>query len=726
MNPLSKTLARIVLLSCLAAFTEPHAVAAQQQPASAEQATPPATQAAPATPQAAPVPPAAGSQPAGEARISLDLANANLTDVIRIIAAELKMNYVVDPAVKGIVNVTTMGDLRQEDLLGLLQTILRANGAVAVESGGFWRIVQAANAPRVPVAVSRNLAAGNIPEDDRMVMNVVPLAYVTAADMSEILKTYLSEAGQIVRYDPGNVLLITETSRSMKRLMDLVALFDTDALAQQRLRLFPVENAQASQLVLDLRDIFSAYALSDKSAVKFLPIGRINSILVVSGNPNVFNEVQQWVERLDKPVRKTGIQNFVYRVENASAENLAAVLNGLYGAGGGVPQTRPQAGTGALSAAGTMSGFGTPGYGGAGMAGGLGGGATPGGAAGQMPLAAGMPSAAAAQQPATSEVVALPGGMLQSGVRIVADTVNNALIIQATPQDYEIIRQTLKELDTVPRQVMIEAKVYEVTLTGALSFGVEYFLEHRSEQDRRAVGQFALGANEGRAGLANPGLSLSAGTLVGRSRELLAFLNAQENRSRTKVVSAPTVLASDNQEARIQVGAEVPILTSQGVMAGAQMGGTSVFTNTVQQRDTGVILSVVPRINSSGLVSLRIGQEVSQALAPTVGTIQSPTIQKRSVLTQATVQDGETIALGGIISENNLFSKNRIPLLGDIPVLGVLFGSTSTTNVRTELIVLLTPRVIQTVAGAADATNEFRDRLKEIKKAFKELSDDKK
>jgi general secretion pathway protein D len=714
MNPLSKTLARIVLLSCLAAFTEPHAVAAQQQPASAEQATPPATQAAPATPQAAPVPPAAGSQPAGEARISLDLANANLTDVIRIIAAELKMNYVVDPAVKGIVNVTTMGDLRQEDLLGLLQTILRANGAVAVESGGVWRIVPAANAPRVPVAVSRNLAAGSIPADDRMVMNVVPLAYVTAADMSEILKAYLSEAGQIVRYDPGNVLLITETSRNMKRLMDLIAMFDTDALAQQRLRLFPVENAQASQLVLDLRDIFSAYALSDKSAVKFLPIGRINSILVVSGNPNVFNEVQQWVEKLDKPVRRTGIQNFVYRVENASAENLAAVLNGLYGAGGGVPQTRPQAGTGALSAAGTMSGFGTPGYSGAGMA------------AGQMPLAASMPSAAAAQQPATSEVVALPGGMLQSGVRIVADTVNNALIIQATPQDYEIIRQTLKELDTVPRQVMIEAKVYEVTLTGALSFGVEYFLEHRSEQDRRAVGQFALGANEGRAGLANPGLSLSAGTLVGRSRELLAFLNAQENRSRTKVVSAPTVLASDNQEARIQVGAEVPILTSQGVMAGAQMGGTSVFTNTVQQRDTGVILSVVPRINSSGLVSLRIGQEVSQALAPTVGTIQSPTIQKRSVLTQATVQDGETIALGGIISENNLFSKNRIPLLGDIPVLGVLFGSTSTTNVRTELIVLLTPRVIQTVAGAADATNEFRDRLKEIKKAFKELSDDKK
>jgi len=725
MNYLFKTFVGIVLLVCLAALLAPRTAAAQSQPpvagqpAAAEQAAPAGQAAPPAAPQTPPAPAAATGQQGAGARISLHLENANLLQVVGIIAAELKMNYVVDPAVKGTVTINTMGDLRQEDLLGLLQAILRANNAVAVQSGSFWRIVLLKDAPRIPTGVSRNLAAANVPEDDRMVMDVVALGYVTAADMSRILERYLSEAGQIVTYDPGNVMLITDTSRNMKRLIDVVAMFDTDTLAQQRIRVFEVQNAQARQLVADLREVFSAYAMSDRSAVKFLPIERINSILVVSGNPNVFSEVQQWIEKLDKPVRKSGIQNFVYRVENASAENLAAVLSGLYGVGGGAAQPRPQAGPSPLSGLGmTGGGMGASGYSAAGA----------GSATGQMPApgTAGVPGGA--QQPSgPSEVVALPGGMLQSGVRIVADTVNNALIVQTTSQDWEIIRQTNKELDIIPRQVMIEAKIYEVTLTGALAFGVEFFLQQRTQQQRKPLGQFALGAGEGNEGFANPGLSASVGTLIGHTRELLAFLNAQENRSRTKVVSAPTVLASDNQEARIQVGAEVPILTSQGIIPGTQSAGSSVFANTVQQRDTGVILSVSPRINSSGMVTLRIGQEVSQALAPTTSSaIQSPTIQKRSVLTQATVQDGETIAIGGIISENNLTSKSRIPLLGDIPVLGVLFGSTSTTNVRTELIVLLTPRVIQTVSDAGAATTEFRDRLKEIKKAFRELSDGKK
>lgn len=673
-------------------------------PAPAQQPAPGAPAAAPAQPPAsgAPAPAAqttpdqqattpAASQPSANTRIAFNLVNADLLRLIEIIAGELKMNYVVDPGVKGVVTINTRGDLRQEDLLGVLQTILRANGAVAVQSGSFWRIVLLKDAPRVPTGVDHDLAAAQIPTDDRMVMNVIALGYVTAADMSEIMKGYLSEAGQITRYDPGNVLLITETSRNMRRLMDLVALFDTDTLAQKRIRVFSVENAQARDLVYDLAGIFSAYAMSDKAAVKFLPIDRINSILVVSGNPNIFNDVKQWIDKLDKPMRKSGIQNFVYRVENASAENLASVLGSLYGIGG-YTQQRPQGTTGLMGGPGSTGGFGSSGYGGTGTSGGglggtsgYGGGAgTYGGVAAQSPLASGGVGAlgGSQQQRGPGEMVAPPGGMLQSGVKIVADIINNALIVQATPQDWEVIRQTIKELDIIPRQVLIEAKVYEVTLTGALSFGVEYFLQHRSDFDRKPVGQFSF---SGTTAFPNPGLSLSTGTLIGHSRELLAFLNAQENRSRTRVVSAPTVLASDNMEARIQVGAEVPILTSQGVIpgvvgGGTQLGNSSVFTNTVQQRDTGVILSVMPRINSSGMVTLKIAQEVSQAIAPPTNTIQSPTISKRSVMTQATVQDGETIALGGIIEETKLTTKNRVPLLGDIPILGVLFGSTSYTS----------------------------------------------
>jgi len=661
--------------------------------------------------QPAQQPPAQAGQPAQPAqqpgaRISLHLENANLIQVIGIIAAELKMNYIIDPGVKGVVNINTLGDLRQEDLLPLLQSILRANGAAAVQSGSFWRIVPIKEAPRVPLPLTQDPTGATLPADDRMVMNVIALRYVAAGDMSKILSSYLSEAGHIVTHEPGNILLITDTSRSMKRLMELVNIFDTETLVQQRLRLIPVENSQARDLVKDLQEIFRAYALSEKTAaVRFIAIDRMNSILAVASNPGVFQQVQEWVEKLDKPVRRTGMQNFVYKVENSSAENMAFVLSSLYGtarsaraAGGAAPGMTPFGGVGAGGAGGMPP---------TGAAPGMPGGQAPGGAPGR-------PSEA----PAEVSIEPTPGGMFQSPVKIVPDPINNVLIIQATAQDYEMLRPTLKELDILPRQVLIEAKVYEVTLSGALAFGVEAFLRQRTNVDRRPVGQFSLGPAEG---FGNPGLSGAAGLLVGRARELMVFLNAQENRGRTRVLSAPTVLASDNLAARIQVGAEVPILTSQGVAAGAQAGGSSIFTNTVQQRDTGVILSVTPRINSSGLVTLQISQEVSSPqAAPAGAAIQSPSIQKRSISTQAIVQDGETIALGGIISESRVVSRNHVPLLGDIPVLGILFGSTSYSTARTELIILLTPRVIQDLDSARDATFEFRAKLKELRKLLRE------
>jgi len=660
--------------------------------AAAPQSQPPAP--AQPTPEAPPPAPAQQPAPAGSARVSLHLENANLLQVIGIIAAELKMNYIVDPNVKGVANINTLGELRQEDLLPLLQTILRTNGATAVQSGSFWRIVQSKEALRIPIPIDQDASGASLPPDDRVMMNIVSLRFVTAADMSKILSNYLSEMGQIVSHEPGNILMITDTSRSMKRLMELIGVFDTDALARQRVRVFPIENARASDLVKDLQQIFSAYTLSERStAVRFLPIERLNSILVVSGSPNVYPQVQEWLEKLDKPQAKAGIQNFVYKVENGAAENLAAVLSSLYGASR--PTTRSGAGAGAPGAMG--------GLGGAGGAAPAAGAAAPplGGAGGDISVTA-------------------SGGAFQATVRIVPDLITNALLIQATAQDYETIRETLKQLDIIPRQVLIEAKVFEVDLTGALAFGVEAFLQQRSQANRILLGQFSTA---GGGGFPNPGLSFSTGTLVGRARELLLFLNAQENRGRTRVLSAPTILASDNMPAHIQVGAEVPILTSQGVVPGAQAGGSSLFTNTIQQRDTGVILSVTPRINPSGMVSMQVQQEVSSPQPPTAGGPSSPTILKRSVSTQVTVKDGETIALGGIISENRIYSRSRVPLLGDIPVIGLLFGSTSYSVARTELIVLLTPRVMQDLDQIQQATQEFKSKLKELRKMLRDKTE---
>ena len=221
-------------------------------------------------------------------------------------------------------------------------------------------------------------------------------------------------------------------------------------------------------------------------------------------------------------------------------------------------------------------------------------------------------------------------------------------------------------------------------------------------------------------------MSASIGTLVGKTRELLLFLNAAESRGQAHVISAPSILASDNIAANINVGTEVPILTSQALVGGAQQNGSSLFTNTIQNRDTGVLLSITPRVNSSGLVNLQIQQEVSAPLAPLAGGIQSPSIQKRSISTQVVVQDGETIALGGIIQESRTYSRNRVPLLGDIPYVGALFGNTSLSSQRTELIVLLTPTVIRDSNEAQRATNEFRDKLKDLQKLLQQEEEKKK
>jgi general secretion pathway protein D len=595
--------------------------------------------------------------PAADRPMVLRLQDADLQQFLNIIANEFKLNYVVDPAVKGTVNITTGGELKREDLLPILETVLKLNGAAAIKTGNFYRIVPLAQAPKMPLEISTDATGITLPADDRMMMQIIPLRYVSAADMSNVLAPYLSDGGSLVVHEAGNILLLADNSLNLKRLTDILVQFDSPLFAEQRVQLFPVENNVASSLVPELESIFAAYGLSEsRSAVRFSAIDRINALLVVTADPSVYPEVEEWLARLDQPAAPSGVQTFVYRVENSEADYLARLLTSIHGLGGpSAPAER------ALVAGG----------------------------------AAGGETEIMARSPA--------------GISIIPDPVNNSLIIQATPRLYSQIVSTLKEVDIIPRQVQIEARIYEVRLTGELAFGVSYFLQERSDTFKKGLVSFAAGQ----------GLQASGGMLIGNTRELVGFLNASDNRQRVRIVSAPTVLATDNSEARIQVGSEVPILTSQGVISGVQAGADSVFTNTIQNRDTGIILTVTPRITATGLVSLHITQEISSTQAPPSAAIQSPSFLKRLISTRAVVQDGETIALGGLIEENATTTRNRIPLLGDIPGLGVLFGTTTRSKEKTELIVLLTPRIIPDVPAARAATKELREKLGGLRRSFK-------
>jgi general secretion pathway protein D len=314
-----------------------------------------------------------------------------------------------------------------------------------------------------------------------------------------------------------------------------------------------------------------------------------------------------------------------------------------------------------------------------------------------------------------------PGGPMGGtrSPRIIPNPFDNTLLIQGTRQEYESIVKLLRDIDVAPRQVLIEAKIYEVNLTGALASGVAAYLQQRSGT---GSGSGQGSARQFVAELAQGGISMSAGALVGRSRELLAFLSLREVASQARVISAPSVVATDSVPASINVGVEVPTLTAQAV-TGAQQGGTSLFANSVQNRQTGITLQISARVNPSGIVTMIIGQEVSAPTPPPAGAdvgIQSPSFSKRSVQTQVTVQDGDTVAIGGIINETNGSSSAGIPLLSRIPILGAAFGSRSYNRERTELIIFLTPRVIFDQNDILDATEELKSNLKRLSKHIRD------
>ncbi len=289
-------------------------------------------------------------------------------------------------------------------------------------------------------------------------------------------------------------------------------------------------------------------------------------------------------------------------------------------------------------------------------------------------------------------------------IHITADEVNNALVILAAPREYAVIEAALRQLDTVPLQVLLEAAVAEVTLTNQLSYGVQYFLQKGRNQ------AFLTESTSSAIAADLPGFAY-----VFSGNAIRTILSALEQVTTVNVVSAPQLLVLNNQTATLQVGDQVPIATQSAVSVAVP--GAPVV-NSIEFRDTGVILKVTPRVNEGGLVLMDISQEVSDVSQTTTSTLNSPTIQQRKIKSTVAVQDGETIALGGLIKDSRTHSRNGIPLLQDIPIVGGLFGVTSDEVMRTELLVLITPRVVESLQKARAVTEELRSKLPATRAVF--------
>jgi general secretion pathway protein D len=699
------------------------APAAPEQPAEGAAPTPPKTEAAPVPQQQPPQPvkpPERRLVPAPSAArgdmVSLNFTRADLVEVIHVLAQHLRLNYTIDPEVKGTVTVHSSEPLKRDDLFPVFHQLLRLNGAVAVKSGDLYRIA--------PIKDGKGLARPTaVSGEDGYTLQVIPVRFFSVGEMKKLLAPFVSAGGEILDHPRGNFLIIVDLPSNIQRLVEIRDMIDVSVFAGTRMELYQPKVASAEELATEMIKIMQAYASSTSQsegfAAQFVPIARINQLLVISHSEAAWSYVKRWLERIDQIGDGPGRRIFIYPVENGKATELADILNQVLG----------QPSTGRREAPRTLQdlhrGARAP---------------TPGAprtpqqpsGTGQLPGLSAFAAAPAPQQPpAPAPPSATPRVQPQLAteaktteqLRIVPDPATNSLIIYGTAQEFQNIKNILRDLDIIPRQVLLDVLVAEVTLADDLRFGVEYEARRRSGDVR--IFDRVFGARGSLlSGLPAPSASGTApqalSAVIGTGPDIRAFINALMSDSRVKVLSSPSVLATDNHPARIQVGTEEPIPT--GTVQSPVSGGTITSSTTIQYRNTGRILTIIPQVNSQGLVNLQIKAEVSQRGTDVrVGQDSFPSFDTRDAETTAVVQDGETLVIGGIITERKSRSRIGIPYLMDVPVLGRFFGTTTDDIDRTELVMLITPKVIRTKEEARGVTEEFKERLSTVTREIERL-----
>ena len=629
------------------------------------------------------------SPPGGAEEFTLNFEDLDIRQIVQYILGDyLKEFFTIHPQTTGKATIRTSKPVARQDLIPILEMLLRQNNQVMVKEEGMYKIMPAALGIRGSVTPSLGGVAKPLPAGYSV--QIIQLKYVGVADMSRILLPYQIDPTSVQQDPVRNLLLLSGTQRELRHLLDIVDLFDVDFLAGYSIGLYQL-STDVKALDGDLNRIFGAGAASPLSGiVKYIPIERLNALLVVTTQPRYLEEAKKWIERLDKGGSVAGgLRLNVYPVQHGKAEKLAGLLNEVYGNKQG--STTPALAPGQRPAQiGTTPIPGSP-------------------VAPQTPL-----------QSAIQSLVSFAGSgvAVSKEARIIADNDNNALLILASPSDYETIQTALRQLDVPRRQVSVEVLVAEVTLNDELKFGIEWFINTRNN----TVGALrnpggilpvlpglASGIDPRSLISPTPGLQLIN---LGPGGDIRAVLQALGTDGRSKVVSTPRIMVLDNEKATINVGDQISVDTVAS--SGVTTGGTVVTTK--QYISTGVILTVTPRINAGGRVTLDVNQEVS---AP--GSGANPTISTTKAQTVVTVSSGETMVLAGLIKEDDATTSSGIPLLSKIPLIGGLFGTQSLRKNRKELVLLITPTVVTNSEDARAVMEEIRKKLPSLERYLPKL-----
>jgi general secretion pathway protein D len=658
----------------------------------------------------------------------LNFENAPVVAVAKVILGDiLGVGYTVDPRVQGTLTLASVRPVPKADALYVLENALRMSGvALLRDRGGGYRLLPASEAG--PGGIDRGASA-----EAGQGISVVPLRYVSAQTVFKLLDAFGVKASTI-RPDTGrNTLIIIGSGSDRAAAIDTILSFDADWMKGQSVGIFPVRNSAPEPLIAELEKIMdSGEGGLSQSVVKFQPMSRLNAILVVSQKPEYLKRAGTWIARLDKSDTQAANMKS-YPLRYANSKLIVALLNDmLFGRGGGggsldnsSSQISPGSGI-------SMSSSGSGG-----------------------PIAAlsGLPTQASGAPPAvaTASATASPlnvrgapnpggagatggaqdysGGLLGSGgkpaggailpnVRITADITNNAVLVYADQESQRIVEQTIRQIDRPQRQIAIEATIAEVTLNDQLNYGVQFFLASQKGSIVNTVATAPGSPISPGIEPASNAVNAAAGALIGRALPGFNFLIGAENSPRVildalhnitdvKVLSNPSLVVLDNQTATLQVGDQVPFSTGSATVLTA--GNTVV--NTIDYKNTGIILRVLPRANASGNVVLDIEQEISSVAPGTAAGSLTPTISQRRVKSSIAVNSGQTVLLAGLISETENKQRQGIPGLDSIPGLGDAFSHQTTSRARTELILFIRPTIIKDAVDAHVIAEEMRSKM---------------
>ncbi|TWO72545.1 type II secretion system protein GspD [Caenimonas sedimenti] len=659
--------------------------------------------------------PRQGPIPEGTAN-SFRFEDAPMSDVVHVIMRDiLRADYVVHTQLAGNITLATRGDVPADQAVYMLETALQANGiAMARDARGVYHIGRPEALVGI-VAAPRIAANGVLPPGTGTV--IIPLQYIGAGEMAAILRPLLPPTA-LVRVDPLRNLLVLAGSRSQAEgWLDIVSTFDVDLLKGMSVAIVPLKYASVREVDAALRSMAgglpaaapptttlrpagpggataasaaaaaaqaqqAAEASSLFGAIRVLPIERINSLLLVSPRAAYLEEARAWIERLDRPGSSAlEPQLYIYPVRNGSAKHLAEVLSGVFGGDRTTTTTTTPSVAPGLSAT-------TGGTGGAGAINSLAG------------------AGANAQPNAQSRVGSVT--TTAQGARVIADELNNAILIYALAGEYAKIEAALRRLDVSPVQVLIEASIVEVTLGDDLQYGLQWYFTDKARSGLSGTGAISQTASSV-LGNISPTVAQTAGfsyTLRNSLGAVQAVLNALAEKSLVKVISSPSVMVLDNHTAGIAVGNQTPIRSSETVTSGGNI------TQSITYKDTGVNLQVTPSVSAENVVTMAINQSVTDVGPPDTAATGQRSFLQRQIISKVAVRSGETLVLGGLIRDNDGSGNRGLPVLSEIPVVGGLFGAQSRNVSRTELLVVITPRVVRSDLDARDVGAELRERMK--------------